>query len=259
MFSVPRRIASAALLLLLLWTPAACGTSRPIGPTPIEVTDTILLFSNTLELGGSAFFSFIIDARRSVSVTFASTMASVTGPATPTPLGLGVGIPSGTDCTLSNPAMVVPPGLTEQITVELDAGTYCVRIADAGAMSGPLTFAIRLRIALGRPALPAPGTDLFATSLAVQGATSRSVQASQAGVVQLTLQGLGAGASQLGVGIGIPRADGSGCFLTQSLFTPPGASPQIAISVAAGQYCVRVFDPGTITNPVNFILKIDFP
>jgi hypothetical protein len=77
--------------------------------------------------------------------------------------------------------------------------------------------------------------------------------------MSLTLQGLGAGASQLGIGIGIPRADGSGCFLTQSVVTAVGGTPQISASVERGQYCVRVFDPGVLANPVTFALQITFP
>jgi hypothetical protein len=223
------------------------------------VTDVAILFSDTLSAGNKSFFSFVIEQTRSVQITLASTMADVTGPATPTPLSLGVGTPGGTDCVLTNPAATVTPALVPQIAVELSPGTYCARVQDPGTMAGPLTFAIRIVILAGRPVLPAPGTDLFATSIAVQGATSRSVEASQAGIMALTLQGLGAGASQLGIGIGIPRSDGSGCFLSQSIVTAAGATPQIAASVERGQYCVRVYDPGVLATPVTFALQIAFP
>jgi hypothetical protein len=247
---------AAAFLAIAL---SGCGSSRPIGPTTIEPTNTSLLFTNTLAVGGRTFFSFILDQRRGVHVTFASTMADVTGPATPVPLALGLGTPGGEDCVLTNPAVTVAPALTAQIQVELEAGTYCVRLQDPGTLSAPMTFAVRIVVQAGVARLPTPGSDVFATSLAVQGATSRSVIASQAGVIVLTLQGLGAGVSQLGVGIGVPRADGSGCFLMQSIVTSASASPQLAASVEAGEYCVRVFDPGTLANPVAFQLRIDFP
>jgi hypothetical protein len=254
-----RRFGSLAAAALMAWSMSACGSSRPLGPTPVLPTDTTILFSNTLEVGGRSFFSFIIDQRRGVHVTFASTMVDVSGSATPVSLAVGLGTPSGTDCSLTNPASTMAPGLTAQIQIELDPGTYCVRVQDPGTMSRSLTFAVRINVLAGPVGLPTPGSDIFATSLAVQGATSRSIEASQAGVIVLTLQGLGAGASQLGVGLGIPRADGSGCFLTQSLVASPGGAPQLALSVERGQYCVRVFDPGTLANPVAFQLKIDFP
>lgn len=260
MMSLSRRLAASSAAVLLVIALSGCGSTNPVGgPTVIEPVDSTILFSDTLAVGGRSFFSFIIDQRREVHITFASTMASVTGPATPVALGLGLGTPSGTDCVVSTAAGTVAPGLVPQIQVELDAGTYCARVHDPGAMSVPLTFAVRIRVVAGRAALPTPGTDIFATSLAVQGATSRSIIASQAGVIVLTLQGLGSGASQLGIGLGIPRADGSGCFLTQSILTSPGSTPHLAASVEAGEYCVRVFDPGTLANPVGFQLKIDFP
>ena len=254
------RLGAPALAALVAWTLSACGSSQPIGgPTVIEPTDSSLLFSDTLAVGGRTFFSFVIDQRRAVHITLASTMVDVAGPATPVPIALGLGTPSGEDCVVTHPAGTVAPALTAQLQVELDAGTYCARLQDPGTMSAPLTFAVRILVIAGRASLPTPGSDIFATSLAVQGATSRSIEASQAGVVVLTLQGLGAGASALGVGLGIPRADGSGCFLTQSILTSASSTPQLALSVAAGQYCVRVFDPGTLANPVAFQLKIDFP
>jgi hypothetical protein len=259
MMSTVRRLGAPALAALLAWTLSGCGSSRPVGPTPLAPVDSTLLFSDTLAAGGRTFFSFIIEQRREVHVTFASTMVDIAGPATPVPLSLGLGTPSGTDCVVTHPAGTVAPALMPQIQVELEAGTYCVRLQDPGTISAPLTFAVRIRVVAGFSALPSPGTDIFATSLAVQGATSRSIEASQAGVMVLTLQGLGAGASQLGLGLGIPRADGSGCFLTQSILTSASATPQLALSVEAGLYCVRVFDPGTLPNPVSFQLKIDFP
>jgi hypothetical protein len=256
----PRRSGTLATAVLLAWTVSGCGSSQPIGPTPIVPTDTVILYSDTLAVGGRSFFSFVIEQRRGVHITLASTMADVAGPATPVPLALGLGTPGGTDCVLESPAATVTPALTAHIALELDPGTYCARVQDPGTMAGPLTFAVRIAIKVGVTGLPTPGSDLFATSLAVQGATSRSIEASQAGVVGLTLQGVGADGSQpLGIGIGIPRADGSGCFLTQSIFTPPGSTPQLTASVEAGRYCVRVFDPGTLANPVSFQLKIDFP
>lgn len=260
MMSCLRRLGPFALAPFVAWTLSGCGSSRPIGgPSVVEPTDSTLLFSDTLAVGGRTFFSFIIDQRREVHVTLASTMVDIAGPATPVPLKFGLGTPSGEDCVVTHQAGTVAPALVPQIQVELNAGTYCARLQDPGTMSSPLTFAVRIRVVAGRSALPTPGTDIFATSLAVQGATSRTIEASQAGVIVLTLQGLGAGASQLGVGLGIPRADGSSCFLTQSIQASASSTPHLAASVEAGQYCVRVFDTGTLANPVAFQLKIDFP
>ena len=253
------RRAASVLIAGLAWGGLSCGTSRPLGPTQPVPTNAVILFANSLSPGGRQFFSFVVDQPRTVNLTLASTMADFAGPATPTALSFGLGTPSGTDCALTSPAATVAPALLPQISLELTAGTYCVRVQDPGTMTGPLEFAVRIVIVVGQSVFASPGTDLFSTSLAVRGATSRNLFASRAGVVALTLQGLGGGASQIGVGIGIPRADGSGCFLTQSVLTSAGASHHIAASVTSGQYCVRVFDPGTLTNPVTFALQIEFP
>lgn len=248
------------LLVTLLAASAvtACGSSiNTLTPSDVAgLSDTTLLYADTLAAGGSSFFSFAVTRQQLVNIHLASTMV---GPsAVPTSLRMGLGVPNGFDCTLSDPAIVVAPALTAQIAKSLAAGTYCVRVSDPGAVPDTFGFAVRVVLDNGIATRASPATDLFATSLAVGGTTTRSLAASQAGVVTLTLQAV-AGASSLGIGIGIPRVDGGGCFLTQSVVVPPGAGPQLAASVARGDYCVSVFDPGTLTKPVTFSLQIVRP
>jgi hypothetical protein len=38
-----------------------------------------------------------------------------------------------------------------------------------------------------------------------------------------------------------------------------GSAPQISAAADAGQYCVQVYDLGTLQDPVGFALKIDHP
>ena len=60
----------------------------------------------------------------------------------------------------------------------------------------------------------------------------------------------------LGLGLGTPV--GTDCNLTQQTTTGPGLVPQLtASSVAVGTYCVKVFDVGNVTVPVNFAVRID--
>jgi hypothetical protein len=63
----------------------------------------------------------------------------------------------------------------------------------------------------------------------------------------------------VGLGIGLPRTSGGGCRLGVSVTSAGSASPQITTQADAGQYCVQVFDLGTLTDPVSFTLKIDHP
>jgi hypothetical protein len=254
-----RRLTVVAALVVSASGAAACGESitPPAGPSGPVVTT--VLFSGTLAPGASSFYSILLEQTQVLSVTVASTTLGPTGPAQPTPASVGVGIPSGTECALMSPAVTVAPALQAQVAVQLNAGTYCVRIADAGLFPAPMDFAVR--IVMGQPpsGTPAGGTETFASALAIQGSSSRTFTASQAGTVRLTLQSLGGPATSVGLGIGIPRLDGAGCVLTQSVTTGPGAGPHLTAAVAPGVYCVRVFDPGTLPGPSTFSVQIVFP
>lgn len=248
----------AALLAAAAVT--ACGSTINT-PSPAQVAtlaDTTLLYNATLAAGASSFFSFATSRTQLVNINLASTMVGTTGPATPTALRMGLGVPSGIDCTPSEPAVLVTPALTAQIAKSLPAGTYCVRVSDPGAVPDDFRFAVRIVLDNEVATRSSPATEDFATSLAVGGTTSRTLSASSAGVVQLSLQALN-GASAVGIGIGIPRVDGSGCFLAQSVVVSPGAGTQLAASVARGDYCAAVFDAGALTKPVTFTLQIIRP
>jgi hypothetical protein len=39
----------------------------------------------------------------------------------------------------------------------------------------------------------------------------------------------------------------------------PGTTPQINTQADAGQYCVQVYDLGTLIDPSGFALKIEHP
>ena len=100
--------------------------------------------------------------------------------------------------------------------------------------------------------LTGPGTSQF-FSFAV----------TTAGTVNLTLASVTTAATPgtslnlpLGLGLGTPV--GTDCNLTQQTTTAPGLVPQLtASSVAVGTYCVKVFDVGRVTVPVNFAVRID--
>jgi hypothetical protein len=237
---------------------ARCDSTILPTPTQGGPTETSIVFTGTLETGASSFFSFQVTEPQVLSVMFASTMADINGPATPTVAGISLGIPGGTDCVPMIPAVVVAPAFTSQIAMPLEVGTYCVRIADVGHFPGPMIFAVRMVLA-SASLTPNPGVDSFASSLAIQGASSRTFTATQSGAVNLTLQSLGAGASTVGLGLGIPRVDGTGCLLTQSIMASPGSSPQLSAQVAAGKYCAKIFDTGSLSRPVTFVLQIVRP
>ena len=63
----------------------------------------------------------------------------------------------------------------------------------------------------------------------------------------------------VGLGIGVPTTGLAKCALSSSIRTASGATPQISTSVDAGQYCVTVFDLGTLRDPIDFSVTLVYP
>jgi hypothetical protein len=99
-------------------------------------------------------------------------------------------------------------------------------------------------------------SETWSSVVAPGGQSSRSFTVNSSGTINVTLTASGA---TLGLGIGLPRVTGGGCRLGVSVNTSAGSTPQITTSADAGQYCVQVYDLGTLTDPVGFALKIDHP
>jgi hypothetical protein len=99
-------------------------------------------------------------------------------------------------------------------------------------------------------------SETWSSVVAPGGQSSRSFTVNSSGTINVTLTASGA---TLGLGIGLPRVTGGGCRLGVSVNTSAGSAPQITTSADAGQYCVQVYDLGTLTDPVGFALKIDHP
>ncbi len=101
-----------------------------------------------------------------------------------------------------------------------------------------------------------PTTENWSSTVAPGGQSSRSFTVNAAGTINVTLTAAG---DTLGLGVGVPRVSGGGCRLGVSVNTGPGSAPQITTSADAGQYCVQVYDLGTLRDPVGFAVKIDHP
>ena len=104
---------------------------------------------------------------------------------------------------------------------------------------------------------PKAASENWSSVVAPGGASSRSFTVNASGTIAVTLTS--AGTSTLGLGVGLPRLEGGGCRLGVTVNASPGSSPQINAPADAGQYCVQVYDLGTLKDPVPFVLKIDHP
>lgn len=99
-------------------------------------------------------------------------------------------------------------------------------------------------------------SETWSSTVAPGGQSSRSFTVNASGTITVTLT---TASGTLGVGVGVPRATGGGCRLGVTVNASAGTAPQISAPADAGQYCVQVYDLGTLTDPVGFALKIDHP
>ena len=98
-------------------------------------------------------------------------------------------------------------------------------------------------------------TENWSSMLAPGGASTRTFTLNSAGTIVVTMT---AGPTA-GLGVGLPRTSGGGCRLGVSVNASPDTTPQISTQADAGQYCIQVYDLGTLTDPVGFALKIEHP
>ena len=100
-----------------------------------------------------------------------------------------------------------------------------------------------------------PMTENWSSVIAPGGASARTFTLNSAGTIVVTLT---AGPT-VGLGIGLPRTNGGGCRLGVAVNASPATTPQISSQADAGQYCVQVYDLGTLTDPSGFALKLEHP
>ena len=107
---------------------------------------------------------------------------------------------------------------------------------------------------------PTTTTVTFASNLAMGGASSRSFDVTRAGTVSVTLVSVNNGTTlRVGLGVGIPFADGAGCVLSRSVETVPGNTAQLELAVDVGKFCVQIYDPGTLSTVVPFSINLVYP
>ena len=249
---------SRLLACLFALCTVGCGEDSPTAPTELPGTPITELFIGTIAVGGSSFYSIGFPETTQVRVTLIA-LSSATGELTPATVSLRLGIPSGTTCAPTN-TQNVTPAFTQQIAAELVSGTYCVGINDVGGLTQPTNFLIRINqvpTSSRPPRAPTPGTETFASNLAVRGTSARTFDATGNGQVTVALQSLGASSAQVDFSLGIPRSDGTGCLVARTL--RGGVGSQITAQVDLGPYCVAISDFGQLTAASSFSILITKP
>ena len=105
------------------------------------------------------------------------------------------------------------------------------------------------------PTTVPPTSFTYATTFTVNGAVTRTFDMISNGTVSMTLTSVTPDVA-LGIGVGIPRIGSTGCNLTRSVVVTAGTSPQLSLAAEPGLWCVRVWDPGTVTDRVSFSLSV---
>jgi hypothetical protein len=109
------------------------------------------------------------------------------------------------------------------------------------------------------PTTTSPTTAVFASRLTPGGAVSRSFGATTTGTVTVMLTNAGGPFTRVGLGLGVPTTGVAKCALSTALSTTPGSAPQITANVDAGDYCVAVYDVGTLTSLIDFSVTLVYP
>lgn len=103
-----------------------------------------------------------------------------------------------------------------------------------------------------------PITATFTGVVGPGGSLSRSFTAQLDGTARASLSGI-TPATALGFGMGVPRADGTGCLLTYSTTATNLASAEIGSAVAAGVFCIQVYAPAVAAETVRFSVTLTHP
>ena len=144
------RATTAAILGLILFGSACSHSSTSTSPSSTSSTSSTTVaaptvsesFTGTLPVGGFRFFSFNIAANGTVNVT----LNSVSGSGVPSTvqLGLGIGTPSGIDCSATTTVTAGVTAAAPQTTGTFGPGTFCVRVYDVGNLFAPANFNITI-------------------------------------------------------------------------------------------------------------------
>ena len=130
-------------------------------------------------------------------------------------------------------------------------GVLALTAAGCGSNNSPTT---------SPSSTPTAGTDTFTATLAPGGTVIHKFTASAVGAVNVTLTATDPASTLLGLGIGIPGANIGGCDLTKTVQAVPGSTPQLTVTVEAGDYCAGAFDVGTVgRNGVLVTISVAHP
>lgn len=124
----------------VITTAAGCKSDSTTPPT-VEPASTSEVWSSTLAVGASKFFSFTVPLEGTVSVQLKTLTQD--GVATAELVTLGLGSPRATDCAASGSIAATGSDATLLAGVQ-PAGVYCIRIWDNAQLSKTAAFSVTI-------------------------------------------------------------------------------------------------------------------
>jgi hypothetical protein len=124
---------SRVLLLVTLAGSISCG-SDPTSPTTTVTSPVTEMWTGLIAPGGTASRSFVTSQSGTVTVTLTSVDA---------PLGFGIGVPR----TANGGCRLTVSGFSTDamsLSIQADAGTYCVQLYDEGAVVKQAGFGVQI-------------------------------------------------------------------------------------------------------------------
>ena len=136
----------ACVLATSLLAVSGCG-DNPTSPDSTSSSTTTapstIVYEGRLEPNGSGFYSFNASATGDVEAHLASLALVGHRDALSIAVRIGVGVPKGEGCALSQ-SVDIAAALVTQLTAPLSTtGIYCIGIVDIGALPGAAVFSIR--------------------------------------------------------------------------------------------------------------------
>jgi hypothetical protein len=134
-----KAVLPVALVLALM--AAGCDNSNQdsITPSPTPVPLTTETFMGTVDPGGLAFHPFTVAQQGEVDITL-----TAAGPPVTISMGLGIGTPTGSTCSLNIQGGMVPAqaSTVPQLVGTAAAGSFCVAVYDIGNQAATVSYTV---------------------------------------------------------------------------------------------------------------------
>jgi hypothetical protein len=139
--NLSRRLGAIGGLVGLLAV-IACTSDPTLVPPSTTVPATIENFSGVVPVRGSSTHNFIVrKSNGQMTVTLVSA-----GLPDRVVMGLGIGVPTATACTVLPGASVnaTPAVILPHFDVTVQAGSYCVVVSDNGSQTAPVSYVVQV-------------------------------------------------------------------------------------------------------------------